>query len=316
MQFTSCTVSLVRCRIYELEALKILVDQLCRESGFLVKTGDKVLLKPNLVAAGRGDGLALTHPQVVRAMAEWCIDHGAVISVGDSPAFGTGFEVMESCGMTASLAGLPVKCISFLRRKKIFTESGISVVVAAEVFECDRLINLPKLKAHSQMRLTMAVKNYFGVVLAWRKALAHMRHGGGNGKFVQLLVDLLTELPGGISLIDGVVAMHRTGPMDGEALSVGILGASLNPVALDRALMAALGLDPDLSPLGKECLRRGLPGSRLQELEYSLLLPSEVAVPGFIIPGNLDPIRFQAGRFLRSSIKKLFMGRTKENVNH
>lgn len=307
MKFTSCSVALAHCHTYEADTLKIQVDRVCRASGFLPSRSDKVLLKPNLVASGRADGLALTHPQVVRAMAEWCLDHGVVVTVGDSPAFGSGLEVMESCGMAKALAGLPVKCFSFVRRKKIITESRISVILAAEAFECDWLVNLPKLKAHSQMRLTMAVKNYFGVMLAWRKALAHMRHGGEDGRFVQLLVDLLAELPEGISLIDGVVAMHRTGPMDGEPLPVGLLAASRNPIALDMAVMEVIGMDPALSPLAQECRRRELLGSRLQDLEYSLLLPAEVVVPEFIVPGVLDPIRFQLGRFLRSSIKR-FLG--------
>lgn len=309
MKFTSCAVALVPCRTYAAGVLKAHVDRLCRAAGFLLSHGDKVLLKPNLVAAGRADGLALTHPQMVRAVAEWSLDHGAIVSVGDSPAFGSGLEVMASCGMVSALAGLPVKCISFVRRREILTESRIPVTLAAEVFEFDRLINLPKLKAHSQMRLTMAVKNYFGVVLAWRKAMAHMRHGGSDGRFVQLIVDLLSELPEGVSLIDGVEAMHRTGPMDGEPLSVGILAASLNPVALDTAMMSILGLDPALSPLGQECHRRGLLGSGLHELEYSLLKPSEVTIPEFITPDSLDPIRFQVGRFLRSSLKRVFFNR-------
>ncbi|MBA3015389.1 MAG: DUF362 domain-containing protein [Proteobacteria bacterium] len=305
MKITSSVVALARCPTYEAGVLKEQVDRLCCAVGFLVAHGDKVLLKPNLVAAGRVDGLAVTHPQVVRAMAEWCLDHGASVSVGDSPAFGSAAAVMDYCGMTSVLAGLPVRCVSFVRRKKIVTESQIAVTVAAEVFECDRLVNLPKLKAHSQLRVTMAVKNYFGVVLGWRKAMAHMRHGGGDGKFVRLLVDLLAELPGGVSLIDGVVAMHRTGPMDGEPLAVGLLGASLNPIALDTAMMTALGLDHDLSPLGQECLRRGLPGSQLEELEYSLHLPPEGVVLEFLVPEILDPVRFQVGRFLRSGIKRM-----------
>lgn len=308
MKIASCAVALVRCPDYEAESLKEQVDRVCRASGFMAGYGDRVLLKPNLVAAGSADGLALTHPQVVRAMAEWCLDHGAVVSVGDSPAFGCGLAVMDSCGMTKVLAGLPVKRISFVRRKKIITQGQYAVTVAAEALECDRLVNLPKLKAHSQLRVTMAVKNYFGVVLAWRKALAHMRYGGGDGRFVRLLVDLLAELPGGISLIDGVMAMHRTGPMDGEPITAGLLGASLNPVALDVAMMEVIGLAPALSPLGQECLRRGLPGSRLPDVEYPLLSPAEVAVPGFAIPGSLDPVRFQVGRFVRSSIKRLFGG--------
>jgi uncharacterized protein (DUF362 family) len=288
--------------------LKNKVDELLRALSFAVGPGQKVLLKPNLVAAAGGDGLAVTHPRVVRAVAEWCCDHGAVVSVGDSPAFGSGAMVMARCGMTAALAGLPVTIAPFSRQQRLTTASGLSVMVAADIFDHDLLINLPRLKAHGQLRVTMAVKNYFGVVVAWRKAMAHMRHGGGDGSFVRLLVDLLELLPDGVSVIDGIVAMHRGGPLAGEPLPVGVLGASENPVALDTAMLAVIGLLPELSPLWVECARRRLPGSRFAELRFPLAQPTAVAVAGFVVPEILDPIRFHGWRFLRNSIKKVFKG--------
>ena len=282
-----------------------MVDALCRALAFTVHCGDKVLLKPNLVAANRPDGLAVTHPQVVRAVAEWCVDQGAAVSVADSPAFGSGLFVMQQCGITAALAGLPIKFPAFGRRKALRTVSQVTVSVAAEVFEHDLLLNLPKLKAHGQMRVTMAVKNYFGVVVAWRKAMAHMRYGD-DGRFVSLLVDLLHLLPDGLSIIDGVMAMHRQGPLDGEPLPVGVLGASLNPVALDTAMLSVIGLAPELSPLWRGCFDRGLAGSRLTDLAFPLAQPSDLANDSFMIPAHLDPIRFQLGRFVRNSVTKFF----------
>jgi len=305
VRLLSQTVALTRCPTYDLGMVKDKVDELMRALSFSVRCGQKVLLKPNLVAATRGDGLALTHPQVVRAVAEWHIDHGAALSVGDSPAFGSGATVLERSGITAALAGLPVRIADFERRTRRVTESKLSVMVASELFEHDLLINLPKLKAHGQMRVTMAVKNYFGVVVAWRKALAHMRHGE-SGNFERLLVDLLHLLPEGVTLIDGIVAMHRSGPMTGDPLPVGVLGASENPVALDTAMLAVIGLDPSMSPLWCECARRQLPGCQLSALTFPLVRPSAVAVTDFVVPAVLGPIRFQVWRFFCNSLNKIF----------
>lgn len=303
MHISSRTVALARCPSYSPCELKTTIDSLCHSLTFSVRHGHKVLLKPNLVSASRGDGLALTHPQVVRAVAEWCIDHGAVVSVGDSPAFGSPSAVMAQGGITQALKGLPVKFPTFDTPKRMRSASQVSLIMAAEVFQHDLLINLPKLKAHDQMRVTMAVKNYFGVVLAWRKALAHMRYGN-DSRFIRLLVDLLDLLPAGLSLIDGIVAMHRQGPMHGDPLPVGVLGASTNPVALDAAMLAIIGLPPELSPLWQETDRRGLPGSRLAELVFPLERPEALAVSGFITPAQLAPIRFQLWRYLRNSMTK------------
>lgn len=305
MKLSSYTVALTRCPGYEPPALKREIDRLCQSLAVSVPCGYKVLLKPNLVAASRADGLALTHPQVLRAVAEWFLDHGAVVSVGDSPAFGTPASVMAQCGISKALAGLPIKFSPFDRPRTVLTAGQISIRLADDIFQHDMLLNLPKLKAHDQLRVTMAVKNYFGVVLAWRKALAHMRYGG-NSRFVKLLVDLLDHMPEGLSIIDGVVAMHRHGPLHGDPLPVGVLGASRNPVALDSAMLAVIGLPPKLSPLWRECADRDLAGSRLTDLTFPLIHPEELAVNDFSTPAQLDPIRFQAWRFLRNSIKKLF----------
>jgi len=238
-------------------------------------------------------------------VAEWFIDQGAMVSVGDSPAFGSGPWVMDQCGMAKALAGLPVKVLPFAKRQERRTAGGITVSLAEDLFQHDLLINLPKLKAHDQLRVSMAVKNYFGVVIAWRKALAHMRYGD-DGRFVRLLIDLLDLLPEGFSIIDGITSMHRHGPMHGEPFPLGIVGASHNPIALDTALLAVIGLQPESSPLWLEGARRNLPGSRLAELAFPLLRPSDLEVSGFIAPECLDPIRFQLWRYLRNSMIRLF----------
>ena len=305
MRISSPMVALTSCPSYDPGALKLKVDELLRALSFTVGAGQRVLLKPNLVAATGGDGLAVTHPWVVRAVAEWCCDHGARVAVGDSPAFGSGAVVMERCGITEALAGLPVSIAPFSRRQRLTTASGLSVMVAADLFDHDLLINLPRLKAHGQLRVTMAVKNYFGVVVAWRKAMAHMRHGG-DGSFVRLLVDLLALLPEGVSILDAIVAMHRGGPLAGEPISVGVLGASANPVALDTAMLAVIGLPLESSPLWVECARQRLLGWQPSELCFPLARPAEVAARGFEAPEGLEPIRFHGWRFFCNSIKKVF----------
>ena len=305
MKLSSYAVALASCQSYEPFELKTTIDVLFQTLAFSVSSGHKVLLKPNLVSASRPDGLTVTNPQVLRAVAEWCLDHGAIVAIGDSPAFGSAAAVMAQCGISRALAGLAIKFPKFDRSIKLRTASQVTVSVAEEVFQHDLLINLPKLKAHDQMRVSLAVKNYFGVVVAWRKAMAHMRYGD-DGRFVRLLIDLLDLLPEGLSLIDGVIAMHRHGPMTGDPWPVGVLGASLNPIALDSALMPIIGLPPELSPLGMEGFRRGLPGSRLADLTFPLARPEALAVSGFITPSQLEPIRFQAWRFLRNSMTKFF----------
>ena len=305
MELSVCEVGLVACDQYDRQLLKGRVEALCNGLGFRVSAGSRVLLKPNLVTAVRNKGLACTHPEVVAAVAEWCLDQGATVRVGDSPAFGTALGVMAACGIGAALKGLPVTMINFEAAQPVRLASGLSVGVARAVNECDLLVNLPKIKAHGQLYLSLAVKNYFGAVVGFRKPWLHARYGDIDNRFEAMLVDLLAVLPGGITLADGVMAMHVDGPVGGKPFPLHLLAGGLNPVALDTALMAVLALPPEASPVWRECQRRNLAGSTPAELSFPLARPEEVAVQGFQPPVCLRPVSFHPWRLLRGAVKRV-----------
>ncbi len=305
MEFSACEVGLVACSRYDRQLLKGRVEALCGALGFRVSPGSRVLLKPNLVTAVRNKGLACTHPEVVAAVAEWFLDQGATVRVGDSPAFGTALGVMASCGISAALQGLPVTMINFDVAQPVRLASGLSVGVARAVGECDLLVNLPKIKAHGQLYLSLAVKNYFGAVVGFRKPWLHARYGDIDNRFEGMLVDLLAVLPGGITLADGVVAMHADGPVAGTPFPLHLLAGGLNPVALDTALIAVLGLPQEASPVWRECLRRNLAGSTLMDLSFPLARPEEVAVQGFQPPVRMKPVSFHPWRLLLGAMKRV-----------
>ncbi len=300
------SVALLACRSYQHDNLKEKVGELLQSLSFSVPRGARILLKPNLVTGKSKNGLACTNPQFVAKVAEWFLDQGAIVTVGDSPAFGNAKQVMKACGIKAALDGLPVNLLNFNKKRVVKLACGVSIGVATDIFECDQLINLPKLKAHNQMLVSLAVKNLFGIVIGCRKALAHMRYGERNNLFAELLVDLLTIVPPGVSILDGVVGMHRDGPVAGQAYKAGIIGASRDPVALDTAILGLIGADPQLSPLWQECRRREMPGADPDVLHYPLCHPEKLAVDGFVLPADLAPIRFQLCSFLKNGVVKIF----------
>jgi len=305
MELKACEVGLAACRQYDRRLLKERLEALCNALGFKVSPGSRVLLKPNLVSAVRNKSLACTHPEVVAAAAEWLLDQGATVRVGDSPAFGSALGVMQACGISAALKGLPVAMINFEEPQAVRLASGLSVGIARAVGECDLLVNLPKIKAHGQLYLSLAVKNYFGTVVGFRKPWLHARYGDIDNQFEAMLVDLLAVLPGGITLADGIEAMHVDGPVAGKPFPLHLLAAGRNPVALDTALIAVLGLFPEASPIWRECRRRNLAGSIFQELSFPLARPEEVAVQGFQAPCRLKPVSFHPWRLLRGAVKRI-----------
>ncbi|HSR37147.1 MAG TPA: DUF362 domain-containing protein, partial [Desulfurivibrionaceae bacterium] len=207
--------------------------------------------------------------------------------------------------MATAHKGLPVRLVNFGRPRRLTLRHGAQVGIAREALECDVLINLPRVKAHGQLLVTLGVKNYFGTVVGFRKPLLHARHGAHEGEFAQMIVDLLPVLPGGITLVDGIVAMHQQGPVKGSPFPLGLIGASLNPVAFDSALLAVLGIDPQRSPIWRECRRRNLPGCDRKSLHYPLRAPGEVQVTGFEVPHHLKPISFHPWHLAKGAVKRL-----------
>lgn len=100
---------------YERQEIALAVDELLAALPFTLSRGSKVLLKPNLVAAGYHGDLACTHPEFVAGVAQWFVDQGAQVAVGDSPVTGSGIRAMGICGMTEALKSLPVSLAPFKR---------------------------------------------------------------------------------------------------------------------------------------------------------------------------------------------------------
>jgi uncharacterized protein (DUF362 family) len=100
------------------------------------------------------------------------------------------------------------------------------------------------------------------------------------------------------------MAMHGDGPVAGKPFPLQLLAAGLNPVALDTALIAVLALPHEASPVWRECLRRKLAGSTLNELSFPLAGVEEVAAQGFQPPFCLRPVSFHPWRLLRGAIKR------------
>ena len=312
MRIESTSVALLHCSRYRTSEILGKIDQLCAAIGFKVSVGARVLLKPNLLT-GRSPGhLACTHPAFVAAVAEWFIDQGAKVAIGDSPAFGTAKGVMRATGIDKVLPELSVEHLNFDQSTTVRLGGGVKVEMARAALECDILVNLPRVKAHSQLYVTLGVKNYFGTVVGFQKPWWHLQYGKHAEQFASHLVDLLPVLPAGVTLLDGIVAMHGSGPISGPPFSLGLVAGAINPVALDTALLQILGLDMTQSALWQECTRRALPGSDPHMLNYPLIKPAEFPVKNFKVPVILKPVSFNPLRMMVSAVRRV-AARVKES---
>lgn len=298
-------VALLPCPGYDHASLLDSVAQCCQAAGLVVRPGDTILVKPNLVSSRRA-GLSCTHPALVRAVCLYLLDHQVQVQVGDSPSFGSAGQVAKAAGLTTALSDLPVPIVSLgapVRRK---LACGISVGISRTALDADRIFNLPKFKAHGQMFVTAAVKNLFGCVSGVSKAMAHMRHGQGD-RLAELINDLPPHLPPVDSVVDAITAMQTTGPTRGVPCDLGLLGASGSVLALDTALYSLLGFVPGQVPLWRVARGKGLPGTRAEDVVYPLTRPEDIHLPPFATPDRLNPVSFHPWQMAKSMTKRLWL---------
>ncbi len=299
----SPVVYLQQCKRYDLETLMNFFDICFKGEGLSSLNGSKVLVKPNLLSS-HGDRLACTHPQFLLALTEWFQLAGARVVVGDSPAFGKAAGVLKSLHIDKELAKRGIKIIEFHTAAARKLKCGVEVGVATELLDCDLFVNAPKLKAHSQMYVTLAVKNIFGIVKGMQKSMLHMQYGDGYEMFSRIILDLIEILPKHVSVVDGIDAMHKEGPIRGSLLNVGCIALSTDPVALDTSLLNALELIPANSPLWLEAKRRNYLGSNIGNIHFPLCAPEKFFGASFQAPDSLAPIRFNPFRFLLGSTRR------------
>ena len=252
---------LVRKAAYTYQTLRpLLFDLLSSLDHGRIRKNSRVLIKPNLLAAAAPDRAVITHPLIVRAVVEYVLGQGGLPQVSDSPAVGAFDKVMRDSGIAAALQGLAVDC-------RPFTESVVvnvgppfqKIEIAADAMNADMVINLPKLKTHTQMLLTLGVKNMFGCVVGMRKPEWHFRTGIDRDRFAELLVRIYSAVKPAISLLDGILAMEGQGPgKGGMPRKLDIVMASDDALALDRIACRMLGIGEDELFTNRAAARIGL----------------------------------------------------------
>lgn len=238
---------IVKSSSYEQSRLRTdLFEILAQIDNDTIKNGANVLIKPNLLTSASPDQAITTHPMVIKAAAEYAISKGARVRVSDSPATGLFQKIIKECGVKDALNGMPVEISPLKRSRSIdFDGKWKSIELAAEALDADVIINLPKLKTHSQMGLTLAVKNLFGCVVGMKKPEWHFRVGENKELFAELLVGIYNILRPSINIIDGILGMEGDGPgTGGTPRYIGVLIGSADALALDIAVCRLIGIDP------------------------------------------------------------------------
>lgn len=233
-----------------------------------VKPGQRVLLKPNMLAGKPPEKAVTTHPEIVRAAIELAQDAGGIVSVGDSPGIGNPESVARKSGIFEVIEATGVRFAPFEKSVKIKTRTGTfhELEVAQDILDADIIINLPKLKTHQMMGLTCAVKNMFGAVVGLRKPRLHLQAGTDKGFFALMLLELCEQLAPTLNIVDAVVGMEGEGPGSGDPVQIGALLAGSHAQAVDTVATELVGMRSQQVWTQQKALDTNRPYTRLEEL--------------------------------------------------
>ena len=234
-----------------------------------VKSGDIVLIKPNIGVPVAVGNASVTNPDVVRAIANMVREKGARAIIGESAGVmddtesciratgydklrAEGYEVIDLKGKKTATIKVPVpkgKALKVVTLPKI-------------VLDAKLIISVPVIKTHGGEKVTLALKNMKGVLPDAIKKKFHTVYGVGQG-----VVDLLTVVRPGLAVVDGILAQEGLGPVLGTPVEMGLIIASKDPVAADAVTSTVIGFDPKEVRIIDGASKAGIGTADLEKIE-------------------------------------------------
>ena len=246
----------------------------------LFKAGERILIKPNMLAAVSPDKHVTPHPYVFQALAAELQKLKLRLSYGDSPAIDSPERAARICGFEDVARNMNIESADFSNSlEKEIPDASIyrRMPLAKGVAAADGLVSLAKMKTHALTGMTGVLKNQFGVIPGMTKAKLHA-HFSDLEHFSMLLADINRYVSPRLAIMDGIIAMEGNGPRNGRPKQANMLIVSADLVAVDTLAALAMGLEPAELPAICHAADTGLGEMDPEKIELILMQISGSAV--------------------------------------
>ncbi|NWF91218.1 MAG: DUF362 domain-containing protein [Ignavibacteriaceae bacterium] len=202
--------------------------------GRFVHPGETVVLKPNAGFDAPPVWGATTHPEIVSAVVEACLDAGARRVLVLDHTLHPAERCFARSGIAEAVAHFPKAKLVSLDDRAAYAEVLVPMgralrktEIPIAVAKAEVLINIPAAKAHSATRVSLGLKNLMGLV--WDRHVFHQQIDLEQG-----IADLATVLRPALTLLSAVTILKTGGPAGpGETEPFGGVIAGTDPVAVD-----------------------------------------------------------------------------------
>lgn len=269
-------VSIVKCGNYEHQKVKESILQslgLIGGIGNIIKPGDNVLLKVNVIIGFPPERAATTHPAIVGAMTEIVREAGGVPWVGDSSgAYGYTAQSLELCGIKKACEEYGGRLINFESTGtypvKVNGKVLTTINIAKPAIDCDVLVSLPKMKTHQLTKYTGAVKKFLRRNTGFGQG-QDTQAGTYGGTVKRGFSRYLFRSKPRLAVMDGIVGMEGEGPTNGTPIQSGMILSSTDCVALDAVASGIMGFPHRDILTTRFAHERGLGTGELDRIEVT-----------------------------------------------
>ncbi|MDA8082391.1 MAG: DUF362 domain-containing protein [Nitrospiraceae bacterium] len=197
-----------------------------------ISRGDIVVIKPNIGWDRVPEQAGNTNPEVVATIVRLCLEAGAK----KVKVFDRGVNDPRRCYVQSGIldAVRPLGAEMDYMDERKFREMKLKGIALkswplyTEVFEADKVINVPIAKHHGLAKLTMSMKNWMGIMGGSRNRI--------HQKINESLVDISMTVKPTLTVLDAVRILTGNGPQGGDLKDVKRLDtviAGIDQVAID-----------------------------------------------------------------------------------
>ena len=212
----------------------------------IVKKGDTVALKPNVVTGELSGPGVTTDKRIVEALIRLSKEAGAgkVLIVEGAGYFTETSKALELSGYMELAKKYGAEIVDVDKSPVVELDVPGALLIpkikVCEAFmEAGVRINVPVMKTHDQLKVTLGVKNLKGILPKYMKRNFH-KIGVVKG-----ILDLNKAVHIDLTVLDALVAMEGLGPSFGPKVELNTVIGSKDVYALDRVASNIMGFKPE-----------------------------------------------------------------------
>jgi len=237
----------------------------------------KIFVKPNLFAPEKSKTGATVDFDLISHVVDYLNERDKKVYIGEVAAHQYDSEKLFRDIGVYDMFDAEFINLNFTEFKEVsFEIKGKKYIfkVPKIILNCDGIINMPKYKTHAATLLTMAIKNFYGLLPGKEKWKGHAL--GLN----ETLYNINKIFPSDIVITDAYIAMEGLGPTLGVPVKKNLLFASDNAIAHDMAISQILDVKLEYLKFYEDMkidkIYYNEEGKKIENIDFSLRLPPKI----------------------------------------